>query len=102
MPLSTLSRPTSPPTQSYPPLPTIRERETPEDRTQRLRDDFEGWNQHPEEDAWSQSQSRSRSSQEEVEVDEVERRMLEREGGVGSGGKGGKRRAWGEWWEKEM
>lgn len=95
MPLSDLSRPTSPPTLSYPPPP----RETAEDRTQRLRDEFEGWNRS---DEWSRRSSED-STGEEVEADEVERRMTERDGGKGSmASMGAKRRAWGEWWEKEM
>lgn len=85
MPLSRLQTP-SPST--YPPPA----RETAEDRTQRLRDEFEGWGR--EDETWSDG-----DADDEVEDDEVERRMTERDGskGVTTG-----RTRWGEWWGKEM
>lgn len=97
MPLSTsASRANSPPTPStYPPLPPVRDRETAEDRTQRLRDDFEGWNREDDE-VWSGDEDEP-----ELDAEEVERRMTERDGGKGSDVMA-KRRRWGEWWEKEM
>jgi solute carrier family 35 protein C2 len=83
------------PSPTYPPPPPPRE--TTEDRTQRLRDEFEGWGR--ESSTWSES------DREELELelgeDEVERRMTERDGskGVTTGSsKGG----WGEWWMKSM
>ncbi|WVQ78542.1 hypothetical protein IAT38_000628 [Cryptococcus sp. DSM 104549] len=83
MPLTTLSRDRSP-------TPSERERDrlqAEEDRVNRARDDFEGWDREGS-DTWS----------EEAEEEEVERRRNEREGGEGRGGKN----KWGEWWEKEM
>jgi len=69
---------------SYPP----QARETTEDRTQRLRDEFEGWGR--ESSTWSES--------DEVEEEEVERRMSERDGKGVPASKG----KWAEWWSKEM
>ncbi len=63
--------------------------ETAEERTNRLRDDFEGWNRDREE-FWTDD------GDGEVEQEEVERRRNDRVGKE----KGG--RSWGEWWEKEM
>ena len=74
------------PTPTYPP----QSRETPEERTQRLRDEFEGWERASS--TWSDG--------DEVEEDEVERRMSEREGGKGV--TPAVRGKWGEWWGKEM
>lgn len=58
--------------------------ETSEERANRLRDEFEGWNR---EDEWSE---------EEETIEEVERRRLEKVG-IAKGTK-----SWGQWWEKEM
>ena len=81
LPLENMDAPTS-----YPP----QARETTEDRTQRLRDEFEGWGR--ESSTWSESGD-------EIEEDEVERRMSERDGkGVGPPARG----RWAEWWAKEM
>jgi solute carrier family 35 protein C2 len=90
VPLEHLDSPNPNPNPTYPPI--TRERETEEDRTQRLRDEFEGWGR--ESSSWSGDDA----DPDEVDEDEVERRMAEREGGKGVG-KGGK---WGEWWAKEM
>jgi len=79
------------PSPTYPPPPPPRE--TTEDRTQRLRDEFEGWGR--ESSTWSES------DREDLGEEEVERRMTERDGskGVTTGSsKGG----WGEWWMKSM
>jgi solute carrier family 35 protein C2 len=61
------------PSPTYPPPPPPRE--TTEDRTQRLRDEFEGWGR--ESSTWSES------DREELGEDEVERRMTERDGSKG-------------------
>lgn len=83
VPLENLDTPNT-----YPPLA----RETTEDRTQRLRDEFEGWGSRA-------SSTWSISDDGEVEEEEVERRMSERDGkGVTVGTRG----KWGEWWAKEM
>lgn len=82
VPLETLDTPNS-----YPP----QARETTEDRTQRLRDEFEGWGR--ESSTWSES-----GDGDEVEEDEVERRMSERDGKGVPAAKG----RWAEWWSKEM
>lgn len=91
VPLAPLDSRTASPT--YPPGPA---RETPEDRTQRLRDEFEGWGR---DENWSDEDD------DEVGEEEVQRRMTEREGSksvtVGTGASARKGR-WGEWWEKEM
>ncbi|WVR05461.1 hypothetical protein IAU60_002477 [Kwoniella sp. DSM 27419] len=65
---------------SYP--PSMAE-ETEEERTRRLRDDFEGWGRV--DDEWSEDD-------EEAGEDEVQRRREERTGG----------KRWGEWWDKAM
>ncbi|WRT67304.1 uncharacterized protein IL334_004272 [Kwoniella shivajii] len=67
-------------------------KESDEDRTQRLRDDFEGWD-HQREDEWSE--------EDEVDEDEVERRRNQRiEGDTEPEGK--KPHGWGDWWDKEL
>jgi solute carrier family 35 protein C2 len=58
-----------------------------EDGTNRLRDDFEGWNDR---------EAVSEDDDSEVGEEEGERRRNERDG-KDSGGK-----SWGTWWEKEM
>jgi len=62
--------------------------ESNEDRTNRLRDDFEGWN----------GDEGSDEDDAELGDAEVQRRRNERvKTGHDHGGK-----SWGEWWEKEM
>ncbi|OCF44162.1 solute carrier family 35, member C2 [Kwoniella heveanensis CBS 569] len=80
------------------------EAETDEERTNRLRDDFEGWDR-PENDDWSGSGSDDEEEADEVDTDEVDRRRNQRlnAGGGGAGSKGGSGRSrWGEWWDKAM
>ncbi|WVQ98894.1 hypothetical protein IAU59_006025 [Kwoniella sp. CBS 9459] len=74
------------------------EAETDEERTNRLRDDFEGWDR-PDHDEWGGSED----EEEEVDQDEVERRRNQRldvSGADGSKGTGGRR--WGDWWDRSM
>nr|XP_031857231.1 uncharacterized protein CI109_007350 [Kwoniella shandongensis]KAA5524303.1 hypothetical protein CI109_007350 [Kwoniella shandongensis] len=73
-----------------------------EERMNRLRDDFEGWDDpnREEDEEWSED-----DEVDEADEEEVERRRKERElaSDGGSGGKVGKgRKRWSEWWEKEM
>ena len=63
--------------------------QTNEDRANRLRDDFEGWNRRVDE--WSDEEVH------EVGDEEVAARMEERVSSKSSRGK-----SWGDWWEKEM
>lgn len=64
--------------------------ETAEDRSDRLRDDFEGWSRDRAEE-WSDN---------EQEADDVEvgKRRDEREGKESSA----LSKSWGDWWEKQM
>ncbi|WWD01214.1 hypothetical protein V866_008155 [Kwoniella sp. B9012] len=64
-------------------------KETEEERTQRLRDDFEGWdNDNNGDDDWSED---------EPEAEEVQRRRDER-----LGIDAGRKNSWGDWWNKEI
>ncbi|WVF72026.1 hypothetical protein IAT40_006838 [Kwoniella sp. CBS 6097] len=77
--------------------------ETDEERTNRLRDDFEGWDR-PDNDEWSGSED----EEEEVDADEVERRRNQRIGSLNGGGGGEASKGgtgggrWVDWWDKAM
>ena len=64
--------------------------ETAEERTIRLRDEFEGWNNRDRDEQYSEE------DEEELEAEEVERRRNERVGTDKID------RSWGRWWDKEM
>ncbi|WWC69272.1 uncharacterized protein I206_103210 [Kwoniella pini CBS 10737] len=68
-------------------------KESDDDRTQRLRDDFEGWDNGNPDDEWS-------GPEDELDEDEIQRRMNDRMGNEGDGGTKGK--GWGEWWDKKL
>lgn len=72
----------------YPPAQPLNDRDSQEDRMQRRRDDFEGWN-----DSWSEDEEG------EEEEEEVLKRRRERIGDDKAGDTGG---SWGKWWDKEM
>ncbi|WVW82903.1 hypothetical protein I302_104917 [Kwoniella bestiolae CBS 10118] len=67
-------------------------KETEEERTQRLRDDFEGWDNNANDDEWS-------DNEDEAEEDEVQRRRNER---LGNESGGDRKNSWGDWWDKEL
>lgn len=79
------------------------------ERVDRLRDEFEGWN-----DDWREGSEESESDDGrergrglglglgEAGEDEVIKRREERLGLGGGGGGGGGRGGWKEWWDREM
>ncbi|KAK8869652.1 hypothetical protein IAR55_000220 [Kwoniella newhampshirensis] len=81
----------------YPPIGgEVDDGDDGEDRINRMRDDFEGWDDpnRQDEDDWSEDEQ-------EVDEEEVERRRKEREGGLGISKKIDRGR-WARWWDKEM
>lgn len=64
--------------------------ETDEERTNRLRDDFEGWGRREED--WSDA------DEDEADLEEVEARRQERDGK----GDTATAKSWGTWWDKEL
>lgn len=77
--------------------PPANAKEADEERVQKRRDDFEGWNEN-----WSEGEDEDDDEEEEQGEEEVLKRRLEREGpGMGQRTATGER-SWGRWWQKEM
>lgn len=68
--------------------------ETDEERTNRLRDDFEGWDRRDED--WSEADE----DEAEADLEEVEARRRERDDAVGKDDSTA--RSWGAWWDKSL
>ena len=89
----------APPRHKYPPGGNGFEPESPEERVERLRDEFEGFNEPRD----GEGDGLVTDSESEVGEDEVVKRREERihsEFGLGLGER--KKGRWGEWWDREM
>jgi solute carrier family 35 protein C2 len=69
--------------------------ETAEERTARLRDDFEGWDRRDED--WSEEEEED----EEASLDEVAARRNQRQGSERTEGESSGK-SWGQWWDKSL
>ncbi|WWC60930.1 uncharacterized protein I303_103506 [Kwoniella dejecticola CBS 10117] len=71
-------------------------KETDEERAQRLRDDFEGWDHGSPDDEWSDQE------EDVLDDNEIQRRRNERIGQENQIDDRGKRKGWGDWWDRKM
>lgn len=78
-------------------IPTRREAdpESDEERVNRMRDDFEGWDNHDRDD-WSDEED----DEPEADMEEVATRREQRNGEGGTEIDSGK--SWGSWWDKTL
>ncbi|WWC89859.1 uncharacterized protein L201_004787 [Kwoniella dendrophila CBS 6074] len=78
--------------------------ENDEDRTQRLRDDSEGWDNNTPNDDWSEEE------EDDIDEDEIQKRRNERLNSNSNSnsnsstgqGKLDRKSSWGDWWDKEL